>query len=131
MCKAFGTSKAHLAFRSALQDNGEARLRPDTARAAMFKLSGATKLNEFEFDARSAPSVPSKFQAFYTPDSFPPFPFPFASLSLSQHDHGIIHIHPLPLKFYSAKATSEAGKIICRTKNSKQNSLNDIRSTVL
>lgn len=83
MCKAFGTSKAHLAFRSALQDNGEARLRPDTARVAMFKLSGATKLNEFEFDARSAPSVPSKFQAFYTPDSFPPFPFPFAPLSLS------------------------------------------------
>lgn len=131
MCKAFGTSKAHLAFRSALQDNGEARLRPDTARVAMFKLSGATKLNEFEFDARSAPSVPSKFQAFYTPDSFPPFPFPFAPLSLSQHDHGIIYIHPLPLKFYSAKATSEAGKIICRTKNSKQNSLNDIRSAVL
>jgi len=51
--KAFETSKAHLAFRSVLQDNGEARLRPDTG-APMFKLSGATKLNEFEFDARSA-----------------------------------------------------------------------------
>lgn len=41
-----------------------------TLRAPMFKLSNATKLNEFEFDARSVLNMLSKFQAFYTLDSF-------------------------------------------------------------
>lgn len=35
----------------------------------MFKLSGATKLNEFELDARYGLNVLPKFQAFYTLDS--------------------------------------------------------------
>jgi len=108
-CKAFETSEAHLAFRSVLQDNGEARLRPDTG-ASMFKLSGATKLNEFEFDARSAKRASEVSAVLH------------ARPAPSARSFGSIYIS----KFYSARPTPRRVKL--SRQRIERKTLNDARA---